>query len=318
MSLRRFIVVLGGGLIFISRCLTSSVDIISRRLLRFGWFLSHLDCVFWLFIFTLFSATVCILLLIFNKVDDGSSLLTLSVDNIFLLSESYAGTVINVGVACSLISYWSCHIQFLVAIFSFITVFDVCANAELLSFNCNFFLFPFRGAAFADDAVKSSSLVLLTALADTKEDEDDDKDCDYAYANSNNHHHVVTSFFFNICHRLRNGCHGLLWLWLRCWFRFRCFHAASGCASRVHSYNSELYNTTIVFNTMNSNPLLRRTEFVPFCNLGLPNDFVTELKYSWIVSKFNMLDTIYLSILNFEVLDVTVDFFFLTITIFEA
>ena len=261
---------------------------------------------------------MCLLLLIFNKVDNCSSLLTLSVDNIFLLSESYAGTVINVGVACSLVSYWSCHIQFLVTIFSFITVFDVCANAEWLCFYCNFFLFPFWGTTFADDAVKSSCLILLAALADTEEDEDDDKDCNYPYANSNNHHHVVTFFFFNFCHRLCNRCHGLHWLWLWFWFRLRCFHAASGCTSRVHSYDSELYNTTIVLDTMDSNPFLCWTKFVLFRYLGLSNDFVTELINPRIIAKFNMLYTIDLGILNFEVLDLTVDLFFLTITIFEA
>ena len=174
----------------------------------------------------------------------------------------------------------------------------------------------FRLATFADDTVKPSGLVLLAALVDAKENEDDDNDCDDAQANSKNHHYIVASFlFFNF--RLRNGCNGFwLRLRLRSWIRF--FDAVDGRTGRVHGNNSKLYNTAIVFDAMDSDPLLRWTKLVSLRHLGLSWYDVTEFIDSGIVGKFYVLDTIDLGILNFIILDFTVESYFLTITIFEA
>ena len=69
---------------------------------------------------------------------------------------------------------------------------------------------------------------------------------------------------------------------------------------------------------MDSDPLLCRTKLVPFCHFGLSRYLVTVFIDSRVVAKFDMLDAIHLGILNFEILDFTVDLFFLTITVFEA
>ena len=85
-------------------------------------------------------------------------------------------------------------------------------------------------------------------------------------------------------------------------------------------YNSILpiHDTVIVFDSMDSDPLLCWTELVPFCHLGLSWYFVTVFKDPWIVAKGNKLDAIDLSILKFKPLDFAVDLFFLTIAVFET